>query len=237
MAAGHAAAERSALADEMLLADELREGARAHPGRQRLALGRWLEERFGSGADGPSGGWHERMVARRAMSPSPRDGSLRADPSPGCARAPTCPGGSVPASRRRSAIRRTSRATYWYSSAVEMVRFETGLAVSAGRVAPGTLLGVLGLALLGDDRGLENGGARLFLVGQVVGEWFGRGDWGRRGRRAGRRLGLPCAAGVGAVRVWTCCLGLAWPCLRRSPTGRIDVGDATAHPGSADGRG
>ena len=39
VAAGHAPAERSALADEVFLPDELREGARAHPGRQRLAPG------------------------------------------------------------------------------------------------------------------------------------------------------------------------------------------------------
>ncbi len=76
MAAGHAAAERPALADEVLLADELGEGARAHPGRQRLALGRWLEERFGSGTDGPSGGWHDRMVARGVAATGVTSGSM-----------------------------------------------------------------------------------------------------------------------------------------------------------------
>ena len=39
------AAERPALADEVRLADELVEAARAHPGGERLALGRWLEQR------------------------------------------------------------------------------------------------------------------------------------------------------------------------------------------------
>ena len=45
-----AASERTALADEVLLADELVEIPRAHPGGERLALGRRLEERLGSGA-------------------------------------------------------------------------------------------------------------------------------------------------------------------------------------------
>ena len=47
VAAGDAAAQRSALADEVRLPDELLEVARAHPRGQRLALGRWLEERLG----------------------------------------------------------------------------------------------------------------------------------------------------------------------------------------------
>ena len=52
------------LADEVFLADELVEVARAHPGGQRLPLGRWLEEGLGSGADDPAGGGHAPMVAR-----------------------------------------------------------------------------------------------------------------------------------------------------------------------------
>lgn len=47
MAAGKTAAQRSALADEVVLADELVEAPRSHPGGQRLALRRWLEERLG----------------------------------------------------------------------------------------------------------------------------------------------------------------------------------------------
>jgi hypothetical protein len=62
VAAGDAAAQGPALADEVLLPDELLEAARAHPRRERLALGRWLEERLGSGAGG-SPRWHGRMVA------------------------------------------------------------------------------------------------------------------------------------------------------------------------------
>jgi hypothetical protein len=50
MAPGHAARERPALTDEMLLADELRKVSRPHPGRERLLLGRWLEEWLRSGA-------------------------------------------------------------------------------------------------------------------------------------------------------------------------------------------
>ena len=55
--------ERSAIADEMLLADELVQAARAHPGGQRLPLRRRLEEGFGSGAGQPARGWHDAMVA------------------------------------------------------------------------------------------------------------------------------------------------------------------------------
>ena len=47
VAAGDAAPERPALADEVLLADELVEVPRAHPRCERLALGRRLEEGLG----------------------------------------------------------------------------------------------------------------------------------------------------------------------------------------------
>ncbi len=42
--------ERPALTDEVLLADELIERSGAHPGRERLLLGRRLEQRLGAGA-------------------------------------------------------------------------------------------------------------------------------------------------------------------------------------------
>ena len=51
MATGDAPPERTALTDEVLLADELVERPRTHPRRQWLTLGRWLEEGLGSGAD------------------------------------------------------------------------------------------------------------------------------------------------------------------------------------------
>ena len=56
MTAGHAPAERAALADEVFLADELREAPGSHPGGQWLSLGRGLEERFGSRATGTGSG-------------------------------------------------------------------------------------------------------------------------------------------------------------------------------------
>ncbi len=63
MATGDAPAERATLADEMLLADELGEAPRAHPGSQRLALGRGLEEGLGTGAAGlRAGSGHGSMV-------------------------------------------------------------------------------------------------------------------------------------------------------------------------------
>lgn len=58
MAPGDASAQRTAFADEVRLADECIELARAHPGGQRLPLGRGLEERLGTGADGAPGCWH-----------------------------------------------------------------------------------------------------------------------------------------------------------------------------------
>src|SRR5438034_2038766 len=52
MAAGDAPAEGAALADEVVLADELGEGPRPHPGRERLALRRRLEQGLRPGATG-----------------------------------------------------------------------------------------------------------------------------------------------------------------------------------------
>jgi hypothetical protein len=53
VAAGDAAAEWAALADEVGLADELVEASWPHPGRERLPFGRGLEEGLGSCADRP----------------------------------------------------------------------------------------------------------------------------------------------------------------------------------------
>ena len=72
VAAGDAAAERSALADEVVLADELRRGPRAHARGERLAFGRWLEEGLGACAlVGRRAGGMPAMVAR-ARRPSRR---------------------------------------------------------------------------------------------------------------------------------------------------------------------
>ena len=70
VAAGDAPAERPALADEVLLADELVEVARPHPGGERLALGRWLEEGLGSGAR-RRGGHAPSLVPRGAIRSPP----------------------------------------------------------------------------------------------------------------------------------------------------------------------
>ena len=71
MAPGDAPPERAALPDEVLLADELGQIARPHPGRQRLLLGRRLEQGLGSGAawtGGRAPGRHRPMVrAGRAV--------------------------------------------------------------------------------------------------------------------------------------------------------------------------
>ncbi len=65
MAAGDAAAQRSALPDEVVLPHELLERARTHASGERLAL-RWgLEQGFGSCAPGTSSGRHGAMVAPR----------------------------------------------------------------------------------------------------------------------------------------------------------------------------
>ena len=112
MPAGDAPAERTALADEVLLADELVEVARAHPGGERLALGRWLEQGLGSGAGRSTGGWHDRMVARPARRPAPDAArSDRARSPVTLRRRPTGRSGSAISEPPTSAIRRTSRAT------------------------------------------------------------------------------------------------------------------------------
>ncbi len=66
VAAGDAPPQRSALADEVFLPDELLEVPRAHPGRERLALGRGLEERLGSGA-GNATCWHAASLGRPTL--------------------------------------------------------------------------------------------------------------------------------------------------------------------------
>ena len=73
MASGDAAAERAAFADEVLLADELRERPRSHPSGERLALGRWLEERlwFRAACLG-TGGRHAVSLEAPGRPPSPR---------------------------------------------------------------------------------------------------------------------------------------------------------------------
>ena len=64
MAARDGATERTALADEVPLADELVEVARAHARGERLPLGRGPEQGFGPGARGCAPGGHGPMVAR-----------------------------------------------------------------------------------------------------------------------------------------------------------------------------
>ena len=64
VAAGDGAAERSALTDEVRLADELVEVARAHARRERLPLGRGPEQGLGAGAACLGPGGHGPMVAR-----------------------------------------------------------------------------------------------------------------------------------------------------------------------------
>ena len=67
MAAREATAERTALADQVLLSDELVERARTHPCREGLALGRRLEQGLGTRTRGPGrGARHAPMVATAA---------------------------------------------------------------------------------------------------------------------------------------------------------------------------
>ena len=66
------APQRPALADEVLLADELVERPRPHPRRERLALRRRLEQRFGSGALDRSVGWASAEVYGRSVTRSGR---------------------------------------------------------------------------------------------------------------------------------------------------------------------
>ena len=56
VAASDAPPQRSLLADQVVLPDELGQPARSHPRGERLSLGRWLEERLGPGAPGSGSG-------------------------------------------------------------------------------------------------------------------------------------------------------------------------------------
>ena len=78
MAAGNRAAQGPTFADEMLLADELRERPRAHACRQRLRTGRGHEERLGPGSWGSAGG-HGPMVRRGTMAPAGSGRELELD--------------------------------------------------------------------------------------------------------------------------------------------------------------
>ena len=116
VAAGDAPAKRPALADQVLLSDELVEVARAHPGGQRLALGRRLEQRLGPRADGASRAWHGPMVARRNARAG-WDQAVRTDRVPvDLGHDPQEPSRNAISDPPMITIRRTSRLTYAYSS-------------------------------------------------------------------------------------------------------------------------
>ena len=69
MAARDGAPQWPALAEEVLLADELVEGARPHSGGKGLPFGGRAEERVGTGAGGASGGHGRSLRAAQAHAP------------------------------------------------------------------------------------------------------------------------------------------------------------------------
>ena len=73
MAARDAAAQRSAVADEMLLPDELVQVSRPHPCGEGLPLGWRLEEGLWLGAGQSAHGWHDAMVAPVARDRRPAE--------------------------------------------------------------------------------------------------------------------------------------------------------------------
>src|SRR4051794_21065896 len=139
-------AEWAALPDEMLLAHELVEGPRPHPGGERLTLGRGLEERLGLRA---SGAWTCRRHRSQSRTPDGSLGLPELDPVALGIEGPCEPTDVCPQIRptpvawrtthraNRNAmseppimtIRRTSRCTYAYSwlarSAIEPLRTRT----------------------------------------------------------------------------------------------------------------
>ena len=198
VAAGDAPPERAALADEVLLADELVEGPRTHPGRQRLPLGRWLEEGFGSGAGRSPRGWHAADgSAGSAAAPSPakcaiaqRTSRIRMSEPPTMRDPPDVPSDvgvflgrrDLEAGRARDGFDgREPSASAW--SPLRPASPRRRWPPRAPRRGPPPRRSACRVALPG------HGGDRL-----------GRGPR----RRA-------CAGGVGAVPVGTSCLGLAWP--------------------------
>src|SRR6476661_8358258 len=68
VAAGDAPTQRTALADQVVLAHELIERPRTHPRGEGLALGRWLEQRLGTGFLRST--WH-RGQSRARVLPQP----------------------------------------------------------------------------------------------------------------------------------------------------------------------
>jgi len=179
---GDAPAQGTALADEVHLADELIEGPRPHPGREGLALGRRLEECLGSGADRTPGGWHvddgiaEQRRGRCLEGAQPQEMRDQPQDQQEGHERPTDEGDPADvASHVRVFLGRRH---------LEARRPRDGF----GSRRASLLVRRLGLALFGDDRGLELCRAGLFLVGEP-----GRpGDdcgWCSRGRRA-RRLSL-----------------------------------------------
>ena len=69
MPTSDAAAQRATLTDEVILAHELVQVSRAHPGSKRLSLGRWLEERFRASTKRAPCGRHRPMVALPVAGP------------------------------------------------------------------------------------------------------------------------------------------------------------------------
>ncbi len=186
MTASDAAAERAALADEVVLANEFVQVARSHPRRERLALGRRLEERFWTGPGEPPGGWHGRMVpgGNRLERHS---GDLHDDPQRGEdadeGAADLCDPADVAANVGVFVAGRDGKARHrpWCKAATGALR--TGLARGLGRL------------LFGDDRGLELGGSGLLVLGE---RRRARLDPWRRHARSGRRsLRRPALAGPG----------------------------------------
>jgi hypothetical protein len=96
VAAGDAAPQRAALADEMFLPDKLLEVPWAHSRCERLALGRWLEQGFRTGA-GNAAAWHMVILAGSLESA----GSINTPPHP-------CGYGTSRRYRRRNTLRTTA---------------------------------------------------------------------------------------------------------------------------------
>ena len=228
VAAGDAPAERAAFADEVRLPDELVEVPRTHARGERLALGRWLEEGFGSGAG--------RFAARMACA----DGSaaLRAVASP--AKCDDRPRGRAGQDQRAADERDPPDVASHVGVFLGRARprgWTPARPVRRCDSRPRALGRGLGLLLLGDDRRLELGRAGLLLVGQRDGShrrgvtatgWVaGRVDAGSLERWALTGSGRAASGSLGHG-LWRASIGV-W-----SGRGR---GRARAAGRAADGRG
>ena len=235
MAAGDRPAQRTAIADEVLLADELVEGPRAHPRGERLPLGRRLEERLGARAGepgrGPSSGHVRESTRLPGRSGEADPGDVHEDPQAGQDREHE-PRGSARSGGHRAPRRRTRARPG--SRAAHRRRRRPPTSIPRPRAASPGVVGD-GRPLAGDELRLELRGALELELGQSAG-CGGSRRVGPGPGRPGPRPGAGSGGGSGRVaralrHVPVMLLGIA----RAGSSGRKDTPGVAVSPRRARG--